>query len=527
MRPLATPEHDLRAAWVAFRHEAQTLVDAFRLSHADPQAVQRARLAAILSDATDTPFGREHGFASVDRYETYIERVPPMNWSDFQPWIDKACTADSAALSAERPLFFEATSGSSAARKLIPYTKPLLQEFQRAIIVWLATLYDDCPDVASGRSYWALSPPMPAHAPTANGTAVGGAGDAAYLAGSCAMPLLNGVLTPANLSAEPDQWRAATLAAMINAPDLRMISVWSPTFLIALLQPIVTSDEAADALHQYLDQRQRVALNRALTRGDFSELWPDLAVISCWMDGPSQRYVALLRDWFPHARFAPKGLLATEGVVSISQGLTGLCPLALDSHVLEFVDSNEQCVLADALIPGERYQPLLTTSGGLYRYALGDVIEYAGEHDGLRCIRFIGRADARSDLAGEKLDESLASNACDAFGEAGATAVLVPLSQQATAGYALLIDGVTAEVAATLANRVDEQLMTAHHYALARNIGQLAALEAIVVRDVAELMRTAWQSMGGRLGDLKPARLVVSLPFAHAIMAQFSKQDRC
>lgn len=317
----AMSERDLRNAWSVFRAEAQPVVDAFRHCHTEPQTAQRKRLASILDAAKESLFGHEHEFASIDCYETYAQRVPRMDWQDLQPWVDKSCTTDKIVLSAEQPLFFEPTSGSSSAIKLIPYTNALLQEFQRAVVAWIAMLYDDCPEIAGGPMYWALSPPVPAHAPTANGIAVGGAGDAVYLAGSCAESLLGNILNPSHLSTQPNQWRAQTLAAMINAPDLRMISVWSPTFLIALLQPLETSTTAVDTLQQHLNHDQRATLKRALSRGSFEEFWPDLAVISCWMDGPCERYAKTLSEWFPQSRFSPKGLLATEGVVSISQGL--------------------------------------------------------------------------------------------------------------------------------------------------------------------------------------------------------------
>lgn len=528
MQPAAMPVPGLRTAWSLFRSDAEPCVDAFRHSHAAPRSAQLARLLSILSAAKDTEFGREHGFASLASYEAYAGRVPPMAWSDMQSWIDKASSSDDNVLSAERPLFYEPTSGTGAACKLIPYTGSLLGEFQQALVVWLATLYDDCPDIAGGRSYWALSPPTPPHAPTANGTAVGGTGDAAYLADSFAAPLLGGVLNPGQLPpdslAHPYRWQSLTLSAMIGAPDLRMISVWSPAFLLALLQPLETSAAAVDALQQLLDQRQRGMLEHALARGEFTAFWPDLAIISCWMDGPSERYLPTLRRWFPEARFSPKGLLATEGVVSISRGLSGFCPLALDSHFIEFADSTDRCVLADALVVGEQYRPLLTTSGGLYRYALGDVIEYEGERDGLRCVRFVGRSDARCDLAGEKLDESLVADACDALGEEGASAVLVPVPTQSAPGYALLTDD---DDAATLAHCVDKHLMATHHYALARNMGQLAAVQPVPVADVSGLLQAAWHSIGRRVGDLKPARLVVSLPFADAIMALVPKDSGC
>ena len=143
MPAAAEPEFDFPGTWATFRREAEPIVAAFRHGHADPAATQRERLAAILEQAKDTTLGRHYEFASIDRYETYAERVPVTDWSGMRPWIDRACLESGPVLSAEPPLFFEPTSGSSAACKRIPYTRSLLVEFQQAIIAWLALLYDD------------------------------------------------------------------------------------------------------------------------------------------------------------------------------------------------------------------------------------------------------------------------------------------------------------------------------------------------------------------------------------------------
>lgn len=514
---------DSRSAWVRFRRAAEPVVRAFRKAHADPGTAQRSRLAAVLAAARATPFGRQHGFANIDSYAAYTRQVPVRRWADMQPWIERACRERQPVLSATQPAFFEPTSGSSAAQKLIPYTQPLLVEFQQAIVTWLALLYDACPAIASGPGYWATSPPLPGRAPTENGIPVGGASDMTYLQGSCALPLLSSVLTPPQLTLKDNEWRIATLTSLVAAADLRMISVWSPTFLIALLRLLSTSKQAVDEVRRRVAPGRRDALDRALADGNFSSVWPDLEVMSCWMDGASERFATTLREQFPQARFSPKGLLATEGVVSISNGTRLESPLALTSHFLEFADAEERCVLADSLEPGNRYEPVLTTSGGLYRYALGDIVEYQGVHDRLHCIRFIGRADTRCDLVGEKLDEDLVSQALTVLDQTHAAATLVPMLKSAPAAYALLLDGVDAKHAAAAASRVERQLQTAHHYAQARRIGQLAALRAVPVADVTEVLHAAWESLGRRAGDLKPSRLITSAQFADAIMCHLAQ----
>ena len=63
----------------------------------------------------------------------------------------------------------------------------------------------------------------------------------------------------------------------------------------------------------------------------------------------------------------------------------------------------------DALKEGARYFILFSTSAGLCRYLLGDVVEVCGRYRNTPRIRFVRKAGAASNLVGEKLDEVHAS----------------------------------------------------------------------------------------------------------------------
>ena len=110
----------------------------------------------------------------------------------------------------------------------------------------------------------------------------------------------------------------------------------------------------------------------------------------------------------------PKGLIATEGCVSFPLIDRTGAALALRSHFFEFaeVDSfangrsnTENCRLAHELSRGRRYQVIITTGGGLYRYQLYDIVEVVGFVNQCPLLRFVGKSDCGSDLVGEKLSE--------------------------------------------------------------------------------------------------------------------------
>src|SRR5262249_30342341 len=147
-----------------------------------------------------------------------------------------------------------------------------------------------------------------------------------------------------------------------------------------------------------------------------ARLWPRLRLVSCWAEGAAGLYARQLAGLLPGVRIQGKGLLATEGVVSIP--LTGYpgAALAARSHFFAFVPEGGGAPrLAQELAAGQRYTIVLTTSGGLYRYRLGDVVEVVGHVDSCPLLAFIGREGIVSDRFGEKLHEPFVREALDAL----------------------------------------------------------------------------------------------------------------
>lgn len=510
------------AAWEQFAAEAGPTLREFELAIRAPRAAQLQRLQAILEASAGTHFGRQHDFASIDSPAEFQRRVPVACWPDVAPWVNRAKTGQSGVLTAEDAVHFERTSGSGSASKDIPYTPALLREFQRALVVSLATLHRDCPGVA-GPGYWSLSPD---HAPpefTPGGITMGSAGDALYVADSPLEQLLPSIVGTAGEHAAGQDWQLHTLAMLAAEPELRLLSVWSPSFLQSLLAAVLDperSDESLAMLCPLIPTARFRALALAVARRDFTALWPRLEAISCWTDGPSAVFAAQLGSQFPGARILPKGLFATEGVVSTTWGCAPDRPVAITSHFLEFLDDAGEPRLVDELQTGRCYRPLLTTSGGLYRYRLGDVVEVTGFLDATASIRFVGREDHRSDLVGEKLDESMVARALREAGMTG-PAMLVPDAGAQPPRYVLVSEGLDAPRVAA----VECQLNKVHHYRIARVNDQLGALQAGRAGNLAQLLHAAWQADGRRSGDAKPAALVASARLATQMIRLLQLHD--
>jgi len=494
----------VRPAWRRFEHAIRNC-----------ETAQHARLRGLLRANAATAYGRAHRFESISSVREWQDRVPLVDYDAIAPWIERAAGGEPHVLTAAPVRRFERTSGSTAPNKLVPYTTALLHEFAAATGPWLYDLHTSCPGLRGTTTYWSISPAARQPERSTGGIAIGFTDDTEYFSAPERFALRRMLAVPPAVARvrEMDGWADATARHLVAAEDLGLISVWHPSFFTLLLQRI---EDRLDACLDALSPRRRAAVRQRLQSGTLGEaLWPRLAVVSCWADAAAARAVPSLARALPHARIQPKGLLATEGVVSfpLMREDTSLCVAAVAGHFLEFVDLDRLAArprLAHELEPGASYAPVVSTGGGLYRYRLGDAVSCTGFHDQAPVLRFDGRIDHVSDLVGEKLNPHLVASALrDAEQAAGVklTFALVAPAAEGIPRYCLYAEGVDGAALEAIGHAVEERLCASHGYRYARALGQLAALRAVPVHDGAARYLRARAAAGQRAGDIKPADL--------------------
>ncbi len=418
---------------------------------------------------------------------------------------------------------FEPSGGSTAATKLIPYTQALLDEFSAATGPWLFNLFRGRPGLWGTRSYWSVSPAVArAETHTEGGVPIGFEDDTAYFNPVERWALRRLLAVPGGVGKlrDVERWRRETARHLLAAEDLGFFSVWSPSFLTLLMEFI---ERRWPELLGLLPRRRARALDAVVARcgGIYGEaLWPRLGLLSCWTEGPAAAQLPALRRWFPATPIQGKGLLATEGVVSIPVWGQPAAVCAVTSHFLEFIDLDApeaRPLLVDELVLGGRYSPLLTTGGGLYRYHLKDVVRCVGFYERAPCLRFEGKLDRVSDLCGEKLSAGRVRAALEGvsarLGLAPAFALLAPVAEPAH--YCLYVEcDALPLVIEDLRREVEDALREGHHYGYCRKLGQLGPLRVLRVRRGQERYLEAWLARGRRLGDIKPTCLDPSFPGA-------------
>lgn len=450
----------------------------------------------------------KYGVDERTSLDDFRKRLPLVTYDDLTKYIERVECGEENILFAGMPIAFERTSGSSGGNKLIPYTPYSLADFQAGILPWLADVIDGC-GIETGCAYWSISPATRPMEITPAGVHVG-LPDGAYLGNDAIESFVELSAVPPWVGSiqSVDAWKMSTLYWLLCRNDLALISVWSPTFFLMLLDALETEHENLLSL---LEQGGNIgghelppnahALNRLITYSSTQNarvLWPALKLVSCWADASSKPYFNELKIRLPQAQFQGKGLLSTEGVSTVPDQ-SGHPVLAVDSGFFEFLDAQEASCFAWELQNGSQYEVVMTTSGGLYRYRTGDIVQCEGYMGDLPVLRFLGRQGLASDIVGEKLTEQFVAACLD---DIRGFRMLVP-HVQGKPKYVLITDKRMNVDRDSLTASLEMRLSQNVQYGYARRIGQLDAVEVLSVETPLKLFMERMTQSGTRLGDIK------------------------
>lgn len=526
------------------------------------QETQNEVLRRILRDNADTSFRHEHDFRGITSVADFQRMIPLRSYGDFEPYIQRIASGEKNVLTREPVIMFEPSSGSTAASKLVPYTRSLKRQFQLGIDPWVFTTYTGLPGLLGGRQYWSITPVGADSSYTSAGIPIGFEEDSQYFGAFKRRMVQTLLAVPAAVRhiQDPETFRFVTLRFLLQCHGLSFISVWNPTFLLLLLESLSTHAPALlqDLADGTLDPPQPIqeglkadilprlkrdpnrarSLGRLLDESQYNSqwrdqpgrsvyeaIWPALRLISCWADGAAGEYAARLQKLFPNTLVQPKGLIATEGFVSFPLLKRTGSALALTSHFFEFAEPSPKRGdstprLAHQLEEGETYSVVLTTGGGLYRYQLHDLVEVTGFVGQCPLIRFLGKQDAVVDLFGEKLNEHhVRSVVVGQLANRGLKPrfwLVAPEKDLSnTAHYTLFLqcpspEGLKRTALRGLAKDLDDALSENYHYGYCRRLGQLSPLEVFLIEpdiDAGKTYLETCQDLGQRLGDVKAVSL--------------------
>ena len=169
--------------------------------------------------------------------EKFQNKIPVVNYEDIKEFVEKEKVGKSNVLLSDKIKLFELTSGSTSDVKYIPYTEKFLKSYMNGVFAWIYNLYQNNKRLFLGSSYWSVSPILKREAVTSGGIRVGIEDDTSYFDKVSAFFLNKLFTVPKEIKniQNMEDFLLITAVFLLLSENLAMISVWSPSFLMILL----------------------------------------------------------------------------------------------------------------------------------------------------------------------------------------------------------------------------------------------------------------------------------------------------
>lgn len=327
----------------------------------DPVTAQLIVWQDLIAAGQYTEFGREHHFEQIQSLQQFKNKVPIFNYEDLKPYIDRMMKGEENILWNTPVTWFAKSSGTTSDKsKFIPVSEESLKENH----------YRASKDVLS--FYYASHPQS--ELLTGKGLVIGGShqinsvNDDVHYGDLSAVVLQNSpfwanwIRTPDLSIMLMDEWESKIeklAQSTIHENVTSMAGV--PTWLIVLLKRIL----------------------EITGKSTIREVWPSLEL---YLHGGvsfipyKQQFEKLIGGPINYLEMynASEGFFAAQDDVT-KDGMLLMCDHGIFYEfmpVTEFDKKDPKTVQLDEVEIGKNYAPIITTNGGLWRYLLGDTIQF-------------------------------------------------------------------------------------------------------------------------------------------------------
>jgi sterol desaturase/sphingolipid hydroxylase (fatty acid hydroxylase superfamily) len=525
----------------------------------DPMRGQRALLAQILRANRDTAFGRAHGFDTIGNHAQFQARVPVHDYEALRPYVDAEIGRGEQALTAEPPLHYLRTSGTTGRPKDVPLTTVHLRRLRRLHRIAVAYQHRLFAAAFDGSILVITSPAV--EGTLANGKPFGSA--SGVLAGDTPRLVRDKfVVPPAVLTVSDSRVKYLLILRLALArPDLTYLGSANASTLLAMMQLYREHeaallrdlrsggfflaqrlpDEVLAAVRsrlQPLPQRaaQIEAAGAVGSPRRIADLWPQLRLVVTWTRASAGIAAAALRgELSPRTRIHELGYVSSEfrGTITIGRRPGSGLP-TWDTHFFEFVERDRwdrgepQFLTLDRLRKGEDYYVIVTTPSGLYRYFINDLVRVTGFLHRMPLLEFRQKGKGVTNVTGEKLYEAqVLAAVAHAMAELGGTARFVAmLADEHARDYRLYVEAERRlRPAADLARAVDAQLQRLNlEYRAKRESGRLGPLSAAwLAAGTEDAFKRVKVRQGQREGQFKMVALAYKASFGFDLEAHVDR----
>ena len=399
-----------------------------------PREVQQEFLLKVLNKNRNTVFGKEHKFSQIETETDYRKAVPIRDYEELRPYCDRIIKGEQSVLTVEKPFMFNMTSGTTGKPKYIPVTKESEKLTSQLMRQWLYRILVSHPQFLDFASAGIVSPAIEGY--TDSGVPYGSISGKIYqnipaiIRSSYAIPYK--VLKLQNYDE-----KYFVIALFLLSRQVSFICTPNPSTIVRIAEFInIYKEQLIRYIHdgkidfqlksshqsEILFQLQKLFKPQPKRAKELEKIaektnnllpkdyWQYLKLISCWTGGSVGIKAQKLTDYFGNLPIRDLGYLASEAQMTLpyldntSSGI-----LAINTNYYEFIPEeyletpDYPVISAHQLELGKRYSILLTTTGGLYRYHINDIVEVTGFYHQAPLLAFIRKGKDMTNITGEKM----------------------------------------------------------------------------------------------------------------------------
>jgi hypothetical protein len=430
----------------------------------DPEGVQTGLLLNTVRKNAATEYGKRYGFDSINSIADFQRNVPIISYEDIKEDMNRVVSGASNVFTAEDPVMFAQTSGTTGDPKYVPVT-PTDQgtAHKDQMRTWLYHAQQTHPGILDRKIVTLVSPAIEGHTPS--GLPFGSTSGHIYKN----MPgvIRRAYSIPYRVFEIGDyQAKYYTIMRLSLEHNVRFLATANPSSIIklcdkadahaeqlirdirdgTLAKTLEIEADIRDELERKLRpnpkrarqlEAARSRRNGRLLAGDY---WPQLDLIGCWKGGTVGHYLNQFDAWFNPDGTRPVpvrdwGYLSSEARGSIplsDEGSMGVLTIA--TNFFEFVEVDALEARRDdpqswpfrtaaELETGKEYYIFITTTSGLYRYDINDVIKVVDYYHKTPQIIFLRKGRGMTNITGEKVS---VNQVITAFQEASKATGAVP-----------------------------------------------------------------------------------------------------
>jgi hypothetical protein len=483
------------AAYRLLRALERARVERFLAALPTPEQAQREALGRVLDAARGTGFAVRHGLHAVRTLEEYRRAVPIRPWDAFADDLTRAAAGDPGVLVRHPVLSFVKTSGTTGTPKLLPVTDPWAAEVADAQRLWVLAMVAEQAELSRGMVLASVGKAVEGH--TSGGLPFGS--NTGRMAAAQPFPVRSRFAVPAEVLALDDpELRTYVMLRIALALDVRTWTTANPSTVLAACRAMTRHREAltADLADGTLTHGPAAALTPGQRRRLWAWLWKKkspadfrplafwkLAAVNCWKGGAAPFFV----ERFPEAlggrvTVREAGISASEGyfAIPLHSSWTGGVAWSL-GHLIELVpvEGGDPRSLHE-LDTGAEYRLVISTTAGLYRYDLDDILRVEGWWRGTPLLSFRRKGLDVLSVTGEKVTAAQAAEAMRiALAGAPVAGFSVGVRMAEVPAYVVAVEGAAVDAAA-----FDRALRALNvEYASKRDTDRLGPPEPLRVRD--------------------------------------------